>query len=93
MTFNILLIGVMAIILFSVAETSRTGKNQIGIYILFLLSLVTVIINGIALTAILFGISEWGITPNRIAVFGADFLILINLLMPNSTHKCNFSVK
>jgi hypothetical protein len=79
--FNALLIGVMAIIFFSIAEASRTTKSQPELWILFLLSVVTIIVNGIALSAILFRISEWGITPNRAAVLGGNVLILINLLL------------
>jgi hypothetical protein len=79
--FNALLIGVMAIIFFSVAETSKTTKSHTEIWVLFLLSVVTVIVNGIALSAILFRISEGGITPNRVAVLGGNVLILINLLL------------
>jgi len=79
--FNALLIGVMAIIFFSVAETSKTTKSQAEIWVLFLLSVVTVIVNGIALSAILFRISEGGITPNRAAVLGGNVLILINLML------------
>jgi hypothetical protein len=79
--FNALLIGVMAIIFFSVAETSKTTKSHTEIWILFLLSAVTIIINGIALSAVLFRISEWGITPNRAAVLGGNGLILINLFI------------
>jgi uncharacterized membrane protein YozB (DUF420 family) len=79
--FNVLLIGVMAIIFFSVAETSKTTKSLTEVRILFLLSAVTVVVNGFALSAILFRISEWGITPNRAAVLGANVLILINLLL------------
>ncbi len=79
--FNALLIGVMAIILFSVVGTSRTEKSQLTIGILFLLSVVTISVNAIALSAILFRISEWGITPNRLAVLGGNILILINLLI------------
>jgi len=79
--FNGLLIGVMAIIFFSVAETSKTTKSRTEIWILFLLSAVTIVVNGIALSAILFRISEWGITPNRAAVLGGNILILINLLI------------
>ena len=79
--FNALLIGVMAIIFFSVAETSKRSKSQTEIWILFLLSIVTMIVNGIALSAILFRISEWGITPNRAAVLGANVLILIHLVL------------
>lgn len=79
--FNALLIGVMAIIFFSVAETSKSTKSKAEVWVLFLLSAVTVIVNGIALSAILFRISEWGITPNRAAVLGGNVLILINLLL------------
>jgi len=79
--FNILLVAVMALIVFSVAETSRSNRNRAEILILFLLSAITVIVNCIALSAILFRISEWGITPNRLAVLGGNILILTNLLL------------
>lgn len=82
MIFNALLIGVMAIIFFSVAETARTeAKSNMHIWILFLLSVVTIIVNGVALSAILFRISEWGFTPNRTAILGANILILVNLVL------------
>ena len=81
MIFNALLIGVMAIIFFSIAGTSKSTKTNSEIWVLFLLSAVTIIVNGIALSAILFRISEWGITPNRAAILGANVLILINLLL------------
>lgn len=81
LVFNLLLIGVMAIIFFSVAEASNATKNRFGVWVLFLLSLFTIIVNGIALSAILFRISEWGFTPNRTAVLGGNILILINLLL------------
>ena len=79
--FNALLIGVMAIIFFSVAESSKKEVSRVEMWILFLLSVVTIIVGGIALSAILYRISEYGITPNRAAVFGSNVLILINLLM------------
>jgi len=79
--FNGLLIGVMAIILFSVAGTNKKNESRLGNFILFALSIVTIIVNGIALSAIVFRISEWGITPNRLAVLGANLLMLSNLLM------------
>ncbi len=81
MIFNVLLIGVMAIILFSIAETFEKNENRIGSFILLALSTVTVIVNSIALSAILFRISEWGITPNRLAILGANLLMLSNLLI------------
>ena len=79
--FNALLIGVMAIIFFSVAEATNTEKGKTEKWILFLLSVVTILVNAIALSAILFRISTWGITPNRLAVLGSNIFILINLLL------------
>ncbi|MES2277178.1 MAG: hypothetical protein V4592_14210 [Bacteroidota bacterium] len=79
--FNALLIGVIALIFFCVAETAKTTENYIQTWVLFLLSVITIIVNGVALSAILFRISEWGITPNRLAVLGGNVLILINLLL------------
>jgi hypothetical protein len=79
--FNILLIGVMALILFSIAETSKSAVSNIGSFMLFGLSILTIIVNGIALSAIVFRISEWGITPNRLAILGGNILILTNLLI------------
>lgn len=78
--FNALLIGVMALIFFSVAGSSQSTKSSTEILILLLLSTITIIVNAIALSAILIRISEGGITPNRIAVLGSNLLILINLL-------------
>lgn len=78
--FNLLLIGVMAIIFFSIAESSKTTGSTTGTWVLLLLSAVTIVLNSIALSAILFRIAEWGITPNRLAVMGSNLLMLLNLL-------------
>lgn len=78
--FNLLLIGVMGLIFFSVAEHSTKEKKGSGLWILFSLSLITVFVNSLALSAIVFRISEWGITPNRLAVLGSNILMLIHLL-------------
>ena len=78
--FNLLLIGVMALILFSVADTSGASTNRGQTLVLLLLSVLTIIVNGIALSAIIFRIAEWGFTPNRLAVLGSNMLMLIHLL-------------
>jgi hypothetical protein len=79
--FNALIVGVMAIIFFSIAESSKSTRQEIELWVLFLLSLVTILVNGIALSAIVFRISEGGFTPNRLAVLGSNILMLINLLL------------
>ncbi len=77
--FNALLVGVMALIFFSIAGTSTKSRTEMGI--LLALSIVTIMVNGIALSAIVFRISEWGMTPNRAAVLGGNILILIHLVL------------
>ncbi|KAA0990880.1 hypothetical protein [Dyadobacter aurulentus] len=79
--FNLLLIGVMALILFSVVETSKNSGGRISLFMLLGLAVLTITVNGIALSAIVFRISEWGITPNRLAVLGGNVLILANLIL------------
>ena len=79
--FNGLLVGVMAIIFFSIAGTPTSAKNRTAMGILLALSIVTIVVNGIALSAIVFRISEWGMTPNRAAVLGGNILILIHLVL------------
>ena len=71
----------MALILFSVAEAGKNNKGLFTLYILFGLSILTIIINSIALSAISFRILQYGMTPNRIAVLGGNILIFIHLLM------------
>lgn len=79
--FNILLIGVMALILFSLAEARQSNTSNVSLIMLFTLALLTILVNSIALSAIVFRITEFGITPNRLAVLAANLLILINLMM------------
>ncbi|MGR6088344.1 MAG: hypothetical protein ACU4F9_09220 [Arcticibacter sp.] len=78
--FNLLLIAVMALILFATVESTSRNTNKFGYWILTLLALVTIIINTIALSAIIYRINEWGITPNRLAVLVGNILILSNLV-------------
>jgi hypothetical protein len=79
--FNVLLMGVMALILFSIAEAGKTAKNKFSLIMLFSLSVLTIIVNCIALSAIVYRINEFGFSANRIAVLGGNLLIFINLVL------------
>jgi hypothetical protein len=81
MIFNIMLLGVMALIVFSVSETSRNMKQKFNELVLFLLSIVTLIINLIALSAIFYRLGEFGLTPNRLAILVSNILIFVNLIL------------
>lgn len=78
--FNALLLGVMAIILFSVTEASRKSIGRINLMVLLSLSILTIISNALALSAIGFRLYEYGASPNRLAVLGANLLIFLNLI-------------
>jgi hypothetical protein len=89
--FNIMLIGVMAIIVFSVSETSVNRKQKFNEMVLFILSIVTIIINLIALSAIIYRVGQYGLTPNKLAIMGSNILIFINLvLITVDLYKINF---
>jgi hypothetical protein len=89
--FNVMLLGVMAVIVFSISETSIAGKQKFNEMILFVLSIITVIIDLIALSAIFYRLGAFGITPNRLAVLGSNILILGNLaLLIIDLYKVNF---
>lgn len=80
--FNMVLIAVMALILFSVSELANRESDKIrfSVLVLFMLSVVTLLINTVALSAIAYRVVEWGVTPNRIAVLGGNLLFLVHLI-------------
>jgi hypothetical protein len=79
--FNLMLLVVMAIIVFSVAEISKNRRKRFSTLMLFALSIVAIIVNLVALSAILYRLREYGFTPNRTAVLGSNLLIFGNLLL------------
>jgi hypothetical protein len=81
LVFNLLLIGVMAIIFFAVSATEKDKPSGFANWVLMGLCITTVLVNAIALAAISYRILEWGFTPNRTAVLGGNILILINMIM------------
>jgi hypothetical protein len=89
--FNLMLLGVMAVIVFSISEATSAGRKKFNEMILFSLSIITVIIDLIALSAIFYRLSEYGLSPNRLAVLGSNMLILGNLvLIVIDLYKVNF---
>jgi len=78
--FNIMLLGVMFLIIFSVSETSKSEKQRFNEIILLLMTFVAILIDLGALSAIIYRLEEFGLTPNRIAVLVSNLLILTNLI-------------
>jgi hypothetical protein len=78
--FNLLLLGVMVIIVFSLSELDKSNIRKLNVIVLFLLVVVTLIIDLFALSAIISRLAE-GFTPNRSVVLVSNILVLVNLLL------------
>ncbi|KRQ86165.1 hypothetical protein ABG79_02006 [Caloramator mitchellensis] len=79
LSFNGVLVVVLAVTIFSITENRTDEKRNISDYINFCLIILALLIDTVALSAIIFRLS-YGITPNRVAVLGANLLIYINLI-------------
>ncbi len=78
-TFNGLLLLVLGISIFSLVERKRGADVGLIDYINSALVSLTLVINVIALSAILFRITSFGFTPNRVAVLGVNVIALVHL--------------
>ena len=79
-SFNGILLSVLAVTIFSITESGTNEKKNISDYINFALIVLALIIDSVALSAIVFRLSSYGITPNRLAVLGVNILIWANLI-------------
>ncbi len=78
--FNGILLGVLAVTLFSITERDSEEKKNFSDYIHVALIVLALIIDTVALSAIVFRLSSFGMTPNRFAVLGVNLLIWANLI-------------
>jgi hypothetical protein len=78
-TFNGLMLLVLGISVFSIVERPEESQVQPIDHINFALVVVTLVIDAIALSAILFRIASFGFTPNRVTVLGANLVIIVHL--------------
>jgi len=81
LVFNLLLLGVMALIVFSVTETTLSKPKRFNVWMLFGLSIITLLVDLVALSAIVYRLGEYGFTPNRTAVLGSNLLIFGHLVL------------
>lgn len=77
--FNILLLIVLGLSVFTVSERGSKQDKAVGDFMNIALVAVTLAIDLIALSAIFFRLSSYGFTPNRIAVLGANLLVFCHL--------------
>ena len=80
LVFNVMLVAVMAIIVFSVTELDKSKERNVNVLILFVLAILALVANAIALVAIISRLSN-GLTPNRTVVLVSNVLIFVNLIL------------
>jgi len=78
--FDLMLVLVLGMVLYTISARNVYDKINIFDYLNATLIFVAIIVDGVALSAILFRLSEYGISPNKLAALGENILLLVNLL-------------
>ena len=85
-TFNGLLLLVLGISVFSLVERGEGSDVGLIDYVNLALVGVTLLMDAVALSAILFRLASYGFTPNRVTVLGANLIVLVHLLWIGATY-------
>lgn len=78
--FDLMLVLVLGLVLYVISARDMHDKANLFDYINLALILVALIIDSIALSAIIFRLSTFGITPNKVAALGENLILLVNLI-------------
>ncbi|MBN2282028.1 MAG: hypothetical protein JXQ65_15705 [Candidatus Marinimicrobia bacterium] len=77
--FDLLLVLVLALVIYTIS--ARKYQDSIGFYdyMNFLLIIISLAVNTLALIGITIRLFEFGISPNKLAAFGENIILLANL--------------
>lgn len=81
MALNILLIVVLGLLIFTIAERNTISPPSTNDYLNIGLTLAIIILDSIAMSASVFRTASdiYGLTPNRIAILGINLLVFVHL--------------
>lgn len=77
--FDLMLVLVLGIVLYTISARNLYDPPNIFDYLNAALIVAAILVDGVALSAILQRLTEFGISPNKLAAFGENILLLINL--------------
>jgi hypothetical protein len=80
LSFNFVLMTVLAVTIYSITEERLGRASRLSLLVNMALILLTLVVDVVALAAILFRLSSYGLTPNRLAVLGMNLTILVHLV-------------
>jgi hypothetical protein len=79
--FNVILVLVLGVTVFSVIERNENSVKDIFDYVNIGLLIIALLINVVALSAIIFRLTSYGITPNRLAIILMNIVVFIHLIL------------
>jgi len=74
-----MLVLVLGMVLYTISAKNIHDKQNVFDYLNAALTTVAIIVDSVALSAIVFRLSEYGISPNKLAALGENVLLLVNL--------------
>ena len=91
--FDLMLVLVLGLVLYVISSRGLGNKSTFYDYLNFALIVMALIIDGIALSAIAFRLSAYGISPNKLAALGENIVMMVNLLGLAILYIRNFAGK
>ena len=77
--FDFMLVLVLGIVFYIISTREETKEPHVYDWISLLLIIVALIIDVVALSAIIFRLSSYGVSPNKLAALGENVLVFVNL--------------
>jgi hypothetical protein len=77
--FDLLLVLVLGLLLYSISARESDAPASVFDWLLVLLVISALLVDVLALAAIVSRISDFGFTPNRVAALGLNLILLVNL--------------
>lgn len=78
--FDLMLVLVLGLVLYVISSRGMHDKAGLFDYMNLALIIAAVVIDGVALSAIVFRLSAYGVTPNKLAALGENLILLVNLV-------------
>lgn len=88
--FDLMLVLVLGLVLYVISARNIHDKVNLFDFMNLALIIAAIIIDGFALSAILFRLSTFGITPNKVAALGENLILLVNLAGLAWSYICYF---
>ena len=79
--FNGLLVLILGMVVFTVVTRHKDAQVSIVDYVNIALISATLLLNALALAAILYRLAEYGFTPNRFCVLGVNLIVFVHLII------------